>query len=618
MKKHAIILLCIIALGIFLRLFGIWDFSFMDDELSAIGRLHFHTFSELIEQGVKPDGHPAGVQVFLWLWVKIFGISEISLRLPFILMGILCIPLMYVLTKKWFNATAALFTSGFIAVAQYTISYNLIARPYIAGLFFILLLLIVWTKMAFEQDYRWRNIILFGIFAAGCAYIHQFSMLTAFLIAIAGLFFLKKKTYLKYLLACLLAVALYAPHIPILLHQIGLGGIGGAEGWLDPPKPRWTLYYFQYLFHFSWITILVTAIGFIISSKINKTQWNSNKIKLVTALLLFITPFAIGYAYSLYVNPVLQYSVLIFSFPFLLLAAASFIDSTLNIKKIVALGLILATMTYSLVASRHHYQFLAFQWYEKSVVLTMDWKEKYGQENVDCILNMYPNFLAYYQNKYEVCLNNKFGISHDDFLFMQTVEHLQGNYLVVVGLTDVQLEIVKHFYPVLMEYIPCFTSEIYGFAKTGTGIEGMEKISTEVYVWDTPPPAENEFIPLKECNLSEVCPSRFTKILLTLDYICLDPTVDYALALQTSYKGYFADGRCAQPSYFFIQNGDTCRIILPFRYELLVKDSKRTVHYDTKVFLWNFNKTDKIIPIKCTISTYKSNPYIYAMGENVR
>ena len=139
MKKHTIILLCIIGLGVFLRLFGIWDFSFTHDELSVIGRLHFDTFSELIEKGVKVDGHPAGIQVFLWFWVKIFGISEISLRLPFSLMGILCIPLMYVLTKKWFNATAALFTSGFIAVSQYTIFYGLIARPYIAGLFFILL-----------------------------------------------------------------------------------------------------------------------------------------------------------------------------------------------------------------------------------------------------------------------------------------------------------------------------------------------------------------------------------------------------------------------------------------------------------------------------------------------
>jgi hypothetical protein len=75
-------------------LFGIWDFSFTNDELSAVGRLRFDTFSELIEKGINVDGHPAGVQVFLWLWIKVFGISEISLRAPFILIGIASIPLM--------------------------------------------------------------------------------------------------------------------------------------------------------------------------------------------------------------------------------------------------------------------------------------------------------------------------------------------------------------------------------------------------------------------------------------------------------------------------------------------------------------------------------------------
>jgi drug/metabolite transporter (DMT)-like permease len=535
-------------------------------------------------------------------------------------MGIASIPLMYVLTKKWFNATAALFTSGFVAVSQYTIFYGLIARPYIAGFFFVLLLLIVWTRMIFEHDFRWKNIIMFGVFAACCAYIHQFAMLTAFLIAIAGLFFLKKQTFLKYLAACLLAAILYAPHIPVLLHQIGLGGIGGEGGWLEAPKPRFSLYYLQYLFHFSWLAMGATALALIISSKLNKTQWNNNKIKLLTALLLFITPYIIGYLYSLYVNPVIQYSVVIFSFPFLLLAVASFIDSTLNIKKIVALVLVLSTMTISLVVSRQHYKFLAANWYEECATKTMELREKYGNHNVDCCLNMPTAFVDYYEEKYKTCLHNQlnFDLPCDDSSFAQKLESLKSNYLLVVGMTDLQLEIVKLFYPVLTTYIPAFKSEIYVFAKTGEAIAGMEELTTEEFVWDTPISADEEYIALKECNLSEICPSRFTKILLTLDYKCNDCTADYALVLQTSYKGAIADWRCVKPSYFSVKMEDSYRIFLPLRYELLVKDSKRLKYYDVKIFLWNPNKTDDIFPLKCTISTYKSNPLIYALCENVR
>ena len=441
MKKQTIILLCIIGVGVFLRLYGIWSFSFTDDELSVIGRLHFDTFSELIAKGVKVEGHPAGIQVFLWLWTKIFGISEISLRLPFIMMGISCIPLMYILTKQWFNATAALFTAGFVAVSQYTIFYSLIARPYIAGLFFVLLLLIVWTRMVFEKDYRWKNIIMFGFFAVGCAYIHQFSMLTAFLIAGVGFFFINKQNILKYLLACLLAIILYVPHIPVLLYQISLGGIGGPDGWLAPPKPRFTLYYFEYLFHFSWIAASVTAIAVLISSKINKEQWNKNKIKTGIALLLFIAPFVIGYVYSLYVNPVIQYSVLIFSFPFLLLAAASFIDGNLNFKKIISLFFIMATMVYSLVITREHYKMLSLEWYEKSAAKTIELIKKHGEESVDCVLIMSRSSLAYYEKKNNFCINNTLysRVYCDDFSFEQKIKKLQSNFLVTAGITDMQI-----------------------------------------------------------------------------------------------------------------------------------------------------------------------------------
>jgi hypothetical protein len=620
MKKHTIILLFIIGLGIILRLYGIWHFPFTHDELSVISRLHFDTFSDLIQQGVKIDGHPAGIQVFLWLWIKLFGISEISLRLPFIVMGISCIPLMYILTKKWFNATAGLFAAGVIAVSQYTICFTTIARPYIAGLFFVLLLLIVWSKMVFNKEYRWQNIILFGILAAACAYIHQFSMLVAFLIAIVGLFFTKKQTIFKYLLSCLLAICLYAPHLPVLLYQISLGGIGGPDGWLAPPKPRFTLYYFQYLFHYSWITFLITALALILSSKLNKEQWKRNKIKIGVALLLFITPFAIGYLYSLYVNPVIQFSVLIFSFPFLLLVAVSFIDSTINIRKIVSLFLLLAVMTYSLIVTREHYKVSAMQWYELSVSKSMEWIEKKGKNNVDCMLNMSVSFVKYYEEKNGVSIDNKLysNFPCDDFSFMQKIETLESDYLVVAGLTDTQIEIIKHFYPVLLEYIPCFTSEIYVFARRGAGIEGMQKINYEEYTWNEPVPAEHEFIPLKECNLSEICPSRFTKILLSFEYQCSDSTANYALVLQTSYKGTIADWRCVKPSDFFIKEGDIYRSFLPFRYELLVKDSKRIPHYSVKIFLWNIDKTDDVQPVRCSISTCNDNPYIYGLGENLR
>jgi hypothetical protein len=275
-------------------------------------------------------------------------------------------------------------------------------------------------------------------------------------------------------------------------------------------------------------------------------------------------------------------------------------------------------MTYSLIVTREHYKLLSLQWYEKSVLTSKKWKEKQGNNNVDCLLNMNSSFISYLEKVNHISLHNDWSHHCDDFSFLQKTASFQGNYLVAAGLTDVQIEIIKHSYPVLVEYIPCFVSEIYVFAKEGDPVVGMQEIYSEAYTWDTPIPDSDEFIPIKECNLSDICPSRFTKLLLTFDYQCSDPAANYALVLQTSYKEKIVDWRCVKPSDFFIKDGDNFRSFLPFRYELLIKDSKKIPHYSVKIFLWNIDKTNTVQPVKCTVSTFKSNPYIYAMGENMR
>ena len=99
-NRSSVLLLILILIGAALRIFAMVHFGFMHDELSAVSRLRFSTFHDLIQYGVKPDGHPALVQVFLWLWAQCFGTAEWVLRLPFLLSGIAIIYLMLLLSAK--------------------------------------------------------------------------------------------------------------------------------------------------------------------------------------------------------------------------------------------------------------------------------------------------------------------------------------------------------------------------------------------------------------------------------------------------------------------------------------------------------------------------------------
>src|SRR5690554_8122667 len=89
------ILFLILMVTVVLRVFNLSEIPFTHDEFSALSRLNFDSFSALIHEGVKIDGHPAGVQVFLYYWTKIFGISTIAVKFPFIIAGVISVYLTF-------------------------------------------------------------------------------------------------------------------------------------------------------------------------------------------------------------------------------------------------------------------------------------------------------------------------------------------------------------------------------------------------------------------------------------------------------------------------------------------------------------------------------------------
>jgi hypothetical protein len=67
-----LVLLVIVVAG-FVRLWDFFDLPLTNDETSALMRLNVGSVSELLSTVVWNDGHPMLVQVFLWYWTKWFG-----------------------------------------------------------------------------------------------------------------------------------------------------------------------------------------------------------------------------------------------------------------------------------------------------------------------------------------------------------------------------------------------------------------------------------------------------------------------------------------------------------------------------------------------------------------
>lgn len=395
-NKENYYLFFILFLASILRFYDAYNIPFTHDEFSALFRTNFDSFSELISGGVLPDTHPAGVQVFIYYWVKFFGENPLSVKFPFIIMGIASIYFLWMLAKRWFNITVAIIVTLLMATLEFPLMHGQIARPYISGMFLSLWMVYHWQAYLFEWKEKWNKHLLFYVLASAlAAYNHHFSLLFAALVGLSGLLFIDKKRIIAFAIAGLSIFVLYIPHLHIFFSQLEKGGVGGSDGWLGAPEPDFLWQFIRYIFNFSWILLGVVFLTFIYSyfnSFKNKT--GSKKLALLF-LAWFLIPFFIAYYYSIYFNPVIQYSVLIFSFPFFLLFLFAFVKDIGNKGRIVIVVISLPILLFTTIQGRQYYELFYHSVYKEVVDETIRFN-KQDNENKLFLIDSHKQISEYY------------------------------------------------------------------------------------------------------------------------------------------------------------------------------------------------------------------------------
>src|SRR6266496_5016934 len=191
------LLLLIILTGTVLRFIYFDRCPYTHDEISSLTRANYSSFSELIEQGVKPDTHPPLLQIFLQYYTRIFGSSEMVVKFPFVICGILSILLVYLIATKWFGKTAGLLSAAVVSTVQYTVMYSVIARHYSPGLFLTLFLVYSQIKF-FESSTKKGWLTAFVITGITCSYLHYFCLLFTAIVALTGFLFVRWKNFWPY------------------------------------------------------------------------------------------------------------------------------------------------------------------------------------------------------------------------------------------------------------------------------------------------------------------------------------------------------------------------------------------------------------------------------------
>jgi hypothetical protein len=377
LKPLAVI--CIVILAALLRCYHLFEIPLINDELSALNRLRFPSFAALIRQGVMPDGHPALVQVFLFYYTKLTGLSPALIKLPFIICGTAGVYVAYRVFGRLLNSRTGLLVAAFMATSQFFIMHSQTARPYAPGLLFVLLLtqqlLVVWEGKAQKRHYVFIALLLVLL-----ASTHYLAALTGAVIVM--LFLWNAGPFRKPLLvACGVAALLYIPQLPVLIQHMKIGGIGT---WLGKPQPGYIIGFARYLTQFNaWVLVLFGA-GIPVSLYLALCRSDEHpRKKLLTLIGVFTITYLVLYCYSVWRNPLLQYPALLFATPFLLAFAFYAFTRLPRPGYIILLFTLIAAQCYALTVSRRHYRLF----YDQSYQAVVQDIGKYAGINTPLLLN---------------------------------------------------------------------------------------------------------------------------------------------------------------------------------------------------------------------------------------
>lgn len=179
-----IVLILIICLGIYLRLDQFLVQILIDDEWHAVHKL----IKSTPEKFIKTFGHAdysIPLTLLYWFEAKYFGLSELLMRWPMMLFGLVTLILFPLFAKKKFNWSVTLIFAFFIATSPLLIHYSRIARPYAITLFLVYFSIVLFYKYYNCKDKTFFFGFVYAIAASLALWLHLiigFFLITPFVI----------------------------------------------------------------------------------------------------------------------------------------------------------------------------------------------------------------------------------------------------------------------------------------------------------------------------------------------------------------------------------------------------------------------------------------------------
>jgi asparagine N-glycosylation enzyme membrane subunit Stt3 len=157
-RAQLLILGAITLLGGVLRFYHLGEWSLWIDEIYTIDRATTHVNIPTI---VSQWWHPSISVILTGITMDLYGVSEYTARLASAIIGVITIPILFLITRRLFGVYAGLLAAGFLAVSTWHIEASQTARYFTSMTLLYLLALFVFHLAA--EGGRWWHVVAFYV-----------------------------------------------------------------------------------------------------------------------------------------------------------------------------------------------------------------------------------------------------------------------------------------------------------------------------------------------------------------------------------------------------------------------------------------------------------------------
>ena len=300
-SKHGTWLLAV-AFGLLTVIFHSYHLGYASYDLDEAVHIWYaqSPYSEVIEQSSN-DPNPPVYNLIISTWVKVFGVTESSVRFFSVLMGALGVVLMFLIASRNFGLAVGIMAALFYCFSPIQFRFTHLARPY--SMLMVTVLLSYGALFECLRDQRSRKLFWYYLTTTLMIYVHPTSV---FNLPAQGIMMLivhhdRFRTIIRMALPMVAAVATFGVWMMVIPYFER-----NDDMWFGPPN--WAdVWYVIKVFYGQWWIVLLQLIILVVFLIVAKRK--NDRTNLTNALLLavwVVVPFAVSIGFSHIVKPVFQ------------------------------------------------------------------------------------------------------------------------------------------------------------------------------------------------------------------------------------------------------------------------------------------------------------------------